>query len=48
MIVTLLVKVAGLGAVATGDEDKMSGLVDDFHHYAMMILDLPSPDKAKC
>ena len=28
------VEQAGLLAVATGDEDKMSNLVDDFRHYA--------------
>jgi hypothetical protein len=34
--------------VAAGDDDMMSGLVDDFRHYAMMILELPPPDKGKC
>jgi hypothetical protein len=43
-----IVKVAGLLAVATDDEDKMSSLVDDFRKYAMMILELPPPDKGKC
>ena len=42
------IEIAGLGAVATGDDDKMSGLVDDFRHYAKMILELPAPDKGKC
>jgi hypothetical protein len=48
MIVTLLVKVAGLGAVATGDDKEMSNLVDDFQDFSEKILDVSPPDKGKC
>jgi hypothetical protein len=42
------VKQVGLHAVATGDDKEMSGLVDDFRHYANAILDVSPPDKGKC
>jgi hypothetical protein len=42
------VKQVGLHAVATGSDKEMSGLVDDFRHYANAILDVSPPDKGKC
>ena len=35
-------------AVASDYEDAMSDLVDDFRHYATMILGQSPPDKGKC
>ncbi|HSA72770.1 MAG TPA: hypothetical protein VLD84_02345 [Nitrososphaeraceae archaeon] len=45
---TKYVEILGLQAVATGDEDAMSDLIDDFRHYAAMILGQSPPDKGKC
>ena len=42
------VKQVGLHAVATGSDKEMSGLVDDFRHYANAIIDVSPPDKGKC
>jgi hypothetical protein len=42
------VEAVGLQAVATGDEDEMSTLVDDFRHYSKEILQFSPPDKGKC
>ena len=45
---TKLVELIGLQAVATGDEDAMSELVDDFRHYSTMIIEQSPPEKGKC
>ena len=45
---TKYVEILGLQAVAKGDEDAMSDLVDDFRHYATMILGQSPPEKGKC
>lgn len=42
------VKQVGLHAVATGDENEMSNLIDDFQDYSENILDVSPPDKGKC
>ena len=45
---TKYVEILGLQAVATGDEDAMSDLIDDFRHYATMILGQSPPENGKC
>jgi hypothetical protein len=45
---TKYVEILALQAVATGDEDAMSDLIDDFRHYATMILGQSPPEKGKC
>ena len=42
------VKAVGLHAVATGDENEMSNLIDDFQDLSNQILDVSPPDKGKC
>jgi len=42
------VEKAGLLAVATGNENEMSNLVDDFQDFSEKILEFSPPDKGKC
>lgn len=43
-----IIEIAGLNVVGTGDDKKMSEVVDFFRQYADKIIDLPAPDKGKC
>lgn len=45
---TKYVEILGLQAVGKGDENAMSDLMDDFRHYADLIMDVPEPDNGKC
>jgi hypothetical protein len=42
------VEKAGLLAVATGNENEMSNLIDDFQDFSEKILEFSPPDKGKC
>lgn len=42
------VEKAGLLAVATGDDNAMSNLADDFQNLSEKILEFSPPDKGKC
>ena len=43
-----MLKKAGLLAVAMGDDNAMSNLVDDFQDLSEKILEFSPPDKGKC
>ncbi len=47
-LLTKYIEAVGLAAVAAGDADQMSTLVDDFRHYSKQILEFSPPDKGKC
>jgi hypothetical protein len=43
-----IIQIAGLSVVGTGDEEKMSEVIDFFRQYANEIMELPAPEKGKC
>ena len=43
-----IIQIAGLSVVGTGDDEKMSEVIDFFSGYANEIMELPAPEKGKC
>ena len=43
-----IIEIAGLNVVGTGNEEKMSEVVDFFSQYSNSIMEIPTPDKGKC
>jgi len=47
-LLTRYIEAVGLHAVATGNDNEMSTLVDDFQHFSKEILEFSPPVKGKC
>jgi hypothetical protein len=43
-----IIQIAGLSVVGTGDDEKMSEVIDFFTGYANEIMKLPAPEMGKC
>jgi hypothetical protein len=43
-----IIQIAGLSVVGTGDDEKISEVINFFSGYANEIMELPAPEKGKC